>query len=143
MTGSEEDRQTVRGTVFPDERAGRIALETRKLRKGSYLPSFIEPRRTAEKALVALAIVTRSCQRMRHRSEHRWRRRSNGSLQEACVQGISTRSVDDLVKAEGYIDSRDFEIVCTFAGFDPDAVAARFEPETYRDAMKAMQLRAA
>ena len=61
---------------FPDERAGRIALETRKLRKGSYLPSFIEPRRTAEKAPVAV-------------------------IQEAYVQGISTRSVGDLVKAMG------------------------------------------
>jgi len=59
-----------------DTRAGRIALEIPKLRKGSYLPSFIEPRRTAEKALVAV-------------------------IQEAYVQGISTRSVDDLVKAMG------------------------------------------
>ena len=59
-----------------DTRAGRIALEIPKLRKGSYLPSFLEPRRTAEKALVAV-------------------------IQEAYVQGISTRSVDDLVKAMG------------------------------------------
>ncbi|PZX46048.1 mutator family transposase [Cereibacter changlensis] len=57
-------------------RAGRIALEIPKLRKGSYLPSFLEPRRTAEKDLVAV-------------------------IQEAYVQGISTRSVDDLVKAMG------------------------------------------
>lgn len=34
-----------------DTRAGRIPLEIPKLRKGSYLPSFLEPRRTAEKAL--------------------------------------------------------------------------------------------
>jgi putative transposase len=33
-----------------DTRAGRIALEIPKLRKGSYFPSFLEPRRTAEKA---------------------------------------------------------------------------------------------
>ncbi|CUH39985.1 Transposase [Jannaschia seosinensis] len=59
-----------------DTRAGRISLEIPKLRKGSYLPSFLEPRRTAEKALVAV-------------------------IQEAYVQGISTRSVDDLVKAMG------------------------------------------
>jgi transposase-like protein len=59
-----------------DTRAGRIALEIPELRKGSYLPSFLEPRRTAEKALVAV-------------------------IQEAYVQGISTRSVDDLVKAMG------------------------------------------
>ena len=59
-----------------DARAGRIALEIPKLRKGSYFPSFLEPRRTAEKALVAV-------------------------IQEACVHGVSTRSVDDLVKAMG------------------------------------------
>ena len=59
-----------------DTRAGRIALEIPKLHKGSYLPSFLEPRQTAEKALVAV-------------------------IQEAYVQGISTRSVDDLVKAMG------------------------------------------
>ena len=59
-----------------DTRAGRIALEIPKLRKGSYFPSFLEPRRTAEKALVAV-------------------------IQEAYVQGVSTRSVDDLFKAMG------------------------------------------
>jgi putative transposase len=59
-----------------DTRAVRIALEIPKLGKGSYLPSFLEPRRTAEKALVAV-------------------------IQEAYVQGISTRAVDDLVKAMG------------------------------------------
>lgn len=53
-----------------DTRAGRIALQIPKLRKGSYLSSFLEPRRTAEKALVAV-------------------------IQKAYVQGISTRSVDD------------------------------------------------
>jgi putative transposase len=58
-----------------DTRAGRIALEIPKLRKGSYLPSFLEPRRTAE-ALVAV-------------------------IQEAYIHGISTRAVDDLVKAMG------------------------------------------
>lgn len=59
-----------------DTRAGRIALEIPRLRKGSYFPSFLEPRRTAEKALVAV-------------------------IQEAYVHGVSTRSVDDLVKAMG------------------------------------------
>ena len=37
-----------------DTRAGRIELAIPKLRKGSYFPSFLEPRRTAEKALVAV-----------------------------------------------------------------------------------------
>ena len=59
-----------------DTRAGRIALEIPKLRKGSYLPSFLEPHRTAEKVLVAV-------------------------IQKGCVHGVSTRSVDDLVKAMG------------------------------------------
>jgi putative transposase len=59
-----------------DTRAGRIELALPRLRKGSYFPSFLEPRRTAEKALVAV-------------------------IQEAYVQGVSTRAVDDLVKAMG------------------------------------------
>jgi putative transposase len=59
-----------------DTRAGRVDLAIPKLRKGSYFPSFLEPRRTAEKALTAV-------------------------IQEAYVHGISTRAVDDLVKAMG------------------------------------------
>src|ERR1700755_2603808 len=59
-----------------DTRAGRIELEIPRLRKGSYFPSFLEPRRTAEKALTAV-------------------------IQEAYVHGVSTRSVDDLVRAMG------------------------------------------
>jgi len=59
-----------------DTRAGRIDLEIPRLRRGSYFPSFLEPRRTAEKALTAV-------------------------IQEAYVHGMSTRSVDDLVKAMG------------------------------------------
>lgn len=57
-------------------RAGTVELRIPKLRKGSYFPAFLEPRRTAEKALTAV-------------------------IQEAYVQGISTRSVDDLVRAMG------------------------------------------
>ncbi len=59
-----------------ETRAGSIDLKIPKLRQGSYFPTFLEPRRTAEKALVAV-------------------------IQEAYIQGISTRSVDDLVKAMG------------------------------------------
>ncbi|TXH47144.1 MAG: IS256 family transposase [Burkholderiaceae bacterium] len=59
-----------------DTRAGTVALRIPKLRSGSYFPPFLEPRRTAEKALAAV-------------------------IQEAYVQGISTRSVDDLVQAMG------------------------------------------
>lgn len=39
-----------------DTRAGRIALQIPRLRKGSYFPSFLEPRRTAEKALMAVIL---------------------------------------------------------------------------------------
>ena len=46
-----------------DTRAGRIALEIPKLRKGSYFPSFLEPRRTAEKALVAVRARERAAVR--------------------------------------------------------------------------------
>jgi putative transposase len=59
-----------------ETRAGTVELQIPKLRKGSYFPVFLEHRRTAEKALIAV-------------------------IQEAYVQGISTRSVDDLVKAMG------------------------------------------
>ena len=57
-------------------RAGTVELRIPKLRKGSYFPFFLEPRRLAEKALTAV-------------------------IQEAYIHGISTRSVDDLVKAMG------------------------------------------
>jgi transposase-like protein len=59
-----------------ETRAGTVELRIPKLRKGSYFPGFLEPRRMAEKALSAV-------------------------VQEAYVQGISTRSVDDLVQAMG------------------------------------------
>ena len=59
-----------------ETRAGTVELKIPKLRKGSYFPGFLEPRRMAEKALAAV-------------------------IQEAYVQGVSTRSVDDLVQAMG------------------------------------------
>src|SRR6201996_9097141 len=59
-----------------ETRAGSVDLKIPKLRKGSYFPGFLEPRRTAEKALTAV-------------------------VQEAYIQGVSTRSVDELVKAMG------------------------------------------
>lgn len=59
-----------------DTRAGTMDLSIPKLRQGAYLPSFLEPRRRIEKAL--------------------W-----GVVMEAYVQGVSTRSVDDLVQALG------------------------------------------
>jgi transposase-like protein len=59
-----------------ETRAGRVELAIPKLRRGSYFPSFLEPRRTAEKTLVAV-------------------------IQEAYVHGVSTRAVDDRARAMG------------------------------------------
>jgi putative transposase len=59
-----------------ETRAGTIDLQIPKLRRGSYFPGFLEPRRTAEKALIAV-------------------------VQEAYIQGVSTRSVDALVQSMG------------------------------------------
>jgi len=59
-----------------ETRAGTVDLRIPRLRTGSYFPAFLEPRRLADKALTAV-------------------------MQEAYIQGISTRSVDDLVKAMG------------------------------------------
>ncbi len=59
-----------------ETRARTVKLCISKLRKGSYFPGFQEPRRAAEKALTAV-------------------------IQEAYMQGFSTRSVDDLVTALG------------------------------------------
>ena len=52
-----------------ETRAGTVELRIPRLRKGSYFPAFLEPRRTAEKALTAV-------------------------IQEAYIQGVSTRSVE-------------------------------------------------
>ena len=59
-----------------ETRAGTVELRVPKRRKGSDFPSFLEPRRLAEKAIAAV-------------------------VQEAYVHGVSTRSVDDLVRALG------------------------------------------
>ena len=59
-----------------ETRAGTVDVQIPKLRKGTYFPEFPEPRRASEKAMTAV-------------------------IQEACIQGVSTRSVDDLVKTMG------------------------------------------
>jgi len=77
-----EDRVTDRNGTRPrlvTTQAGDIGLRIPKLRKGSFFPVILEPRRRIDQALYAVVM-------------------------EAYVQGISTRSVDDLVEAMG-IDS--------------------------------------
>lgn len=59
-----------------DTRLGTLNLKIPKMRSGSYFPSFLEPRKTVEKALVAV-------------------------IQEAWINGVSTRKVDELVQAMG------------------------------------------
>ena len=59
-----------------DTRLGRLQLRIPKLRQGSYFPPFLEPRKMSEKALVAV-------------------------IQEAWIGGVSTRRVEDLVRAMG------------------------------------------
>jgi len=59
-----------------DTRLGSMELSIPRLRHASYLPSFLEPRRATEQALTAV-------------------------VQEAYIQGVSTRSVDELVQAAG------------------------------------------
>src|SRR5437660_2734643 len=59
-----------------DTRVGSLALKVPRVRDGSFFPSLLEPRKRAEHALVAV-------------------------VQEAYVQGVSTRRVDDLVQALG------------------------------------------
>ena len=59
-----------------DTRVGTLELRVPRVRDGSFFPSLLEPRRRAERALVAV-------------------------VQEAYVQGVSTRRVDDLVQALG------------------------------------------
>ena len=59
-----------------DTRVGTVELKVPRVRDGGYFPSLLEPRRRAERALAAV-------------------------VQEAYVHGVSTRKVDELVKALG------------------------------------------
>lgn len=86
-----------------DTRVGSIALQIPKLRKGSYMPSLLEPRRRAEKALVAV-------------------------VQEAYVQGVSTRKVDDLVQALGMTGISKSQVSRLCAELDEAVQAFRNRP---------------
>ncbi len=79
-----EDRVTHRNGYRPrrwDTRAGEIELQIPKMRQGSYFPSFLQPRKRSEQALVSV-------------------------VQQAYVCGVSTRRVDQLVESLGLRISR-------------------------------------
>jgi putative transposase len=86
-----------------DTRVGEIELEIPRLRTGSYLPSFLEPRRRAEQALVAV-------------------------VQEAYVNGVSTRKVDRLVEQMGLRGLSKDQVSRMCRGLDEQVTAFRQRP---------------
>jgi transposase-like protein len=100
-----EDPATHRNGYRPrrwDTRAGEIELQIPKLRQGSYFPSFLQPRKGSEQALVSV-------------------------VQQAYVCGVSTRRVDQLVESLGLRVSRS-EVSRICAGLDEQVGAFRTRP---------------
>jgi transposase-like protein len=100
-----EERLTHRNGYRPrrwDTRAGELELAIPKIGRGSYFPSFLEPRRHSEQALVAV-------------------------VQQAYVCGVSTRNVDQLVESLGLRISRS-EVSRVRAGLDEQVGAFRTRP---------------
>jgi putative transposase len=100
-----EDRATHRNGYRQrrwDTRAGEIELQIPKLRRGSYFPSFLEPRRRSEQALLNV-------------------------VQQAYVCGVSTRRVDQLVESLGLRISRS-EVSRIAQGLDEHVEAFRGRP---------------
>jgi transposase-like protein len=100
-----EDRATHRNGYRPrrwDTRAGEVELQIPKIRQGSYFPSFLEPRRRSEQALLAV-------------------------VQQAYVCGVSTRRVDQLVESLGLRISRS-EVSRVCAALDEHVDAFRTRP---------------
>src|SRR3954467_4365794 len=85
-----------------DTRAGEVELQIPKIRQGSYFPSFLEPRRRSEQALLAV-------------------------VQQAYVCGVSTRRVDQLVESLGLRISRS-EVSRVCAALDEHVEAFRTRP---------------
>ena len=86
--GRQAQRNGYRGREW-ETRVGEIPVRIPKLRQGSYFPSFLEPRRRAERALMAV-------------------------IQSAYVEGVSTRKVDKLVQTLGLtgIDKSKVSRIC-------------------------------
>jgi putative transposase len=83
-------------------RAGELELAIPKLRRGSYFPSFLEPRKRSEQALVSV-------------------------VQEAYVAGVSTRKVDQVVESLGLRVSKS-EVSRICQGLDEQVEAFRNRP---------------
>jgi putative transposase len=91
-----------------DTRVGSIGVQVPRVRDGSYFPALLEPRRRAERALVAV-------------------------VQEAYVQGVSTRRVDDLVQALGLhgISKSQVSVLCQALDTEVERFRARPLVEAY------------
>ncbi len=90
-----------------DTRVGTIDLQVPRVRDGSYFPALLDPRRRAERALVAV-------------------------VQEAYVHGVSTRRVDDLVQALGIVGISKSEVSRLCATLDAEVERFRTRPLTDR-----------
>jgi putative transposase len=86
-----------------DTRAGSLALPIPKLREGTYFPAFLEPRRRSEEALL-------------------------NAICEAYVQGVSTRKVDELVRALGVDGISKSEVSRIATRLDEQVAAFRSRP---------------
>ncbi len=99
-----DDRATHRNGYRPrrwDTRAGEIELQIPKLRQGSYFPSFLQPRKRSEQALVSV-------------------------VQQAYVCGVSTRRVDQLVESLGLrISKSEVSRICALLDEQVEAFRTR------------------
>lgn len=86
-----------------DTRVGTMELRVPRVRDGSYFPMLLEPRRRAEQALTAV-------------------------VQEAYLQGVSTRRVDDLVQALGMTGISKSQVSRLCEGLDADVARFRNRP---------------
>jgi putative transposase len=86
-----------------DTRVGTLELRVPRVRDGSYFPSLLEPRKRAEQALVAV-------------------------VREAYVQGVSTRRVDELVKALGLDGISKSQVSRLCAALDEEVERFRTRP---------------
>jgi putative transposase len=113
LIGAERHERTGERTAYRngtrlrtwDTRVGTIELAIPKVRPGTYFPSLLQPRRRAEHALLAV-------------------------VQEAYVHGVSTRKVDDLVRALGLEGISKSEVSRICAELDTAVAAFRTRPLT-------------